>query len=181
MSCLTTISRLDGWHLTTDGEPSLISFELRGLENKNKLYSLILRQGKYKKSHNEVYSVQYVIKWHNTLQSLYHDRNLDAYHMNHCRYIWFEITDYHTFITAHEARLKWNNKEYYITIHRSAFLHKLSSQMKVAIFFVLKDWLAIFNFCLISPVIKRHSNKTIPTVTLCTSRRKVRNDTQLND
>ena len=31
MSCLTTISRLDGWHLTTDGEPSLISFELRGL------------------------------------------------------------------------------------------------------------------------------------------------------
>ena len=42
---------------------------------------------KYKKSHNEVYSVQYVIKWHNTLQSLYHDRNLVEYHMNHCRYV----------------------------------------------------------------------------------------------
>ena len=59
MSCLTTISRLDGWHLTTDGEPSLISFELRGLENKSKLYSLVLRQGKYKKSQMRftVYSV----------------------------------------------------------------------------------------------------------------------------
>lgn len=35
MSCLTTISRFAGWHLTTDGEPSLTSFPFRGLQSQN--------------------------------------------------------------------------------------------------------------------------------------------------
>lgn len=36
MSCLTATSRLDGWHFTTDGEPSFTSFPLRGLQLKNR-------------------------------------------------------------------------------------------------------------------------------------------------
>ena len=35
LSCLTTISRFAGWHLTTDGEPSLTSFPFRGLQSQD--------------------------------------------------------------------------------------------------------------------------------------------------
>ena len=35
ISCLTTISRFAGWHLTTDGEHSLTSFPFRGLQSQD--------------------------------------------------------------------------------------------------------------------------------------------------
>ena len=37
ISCLTTISRFAGWHLTTDGEHSLTSFPFRGLQSQDNI------------------------------------------------------------------------------------------------------------------------------------------------
>ena len=42
ISCLTTISRFAGWHLTTDGEHSLTSFPFRGLQSQNNI-NIIMR------------------------------------------------------------------------------------------------------------------------------------------
>ena len=130
---------------------------------------------KYKKSHNEVYSVQYVISGVTPCK---------VYIMTG---IWMHITwiiagNYHTFITVLMRHvLNEIIKNITLPFTDQHLFTNWVLRWRSQSFLDYKIDSPYLIFVLISPVIKRHSHKTIPTVTLCTSHRKVRNDTQLND